>query len=1041
MEAVLGTDHAVTRHAVGPQASVATVQNIVEQDCPLNTCCSEFGFCGTTSEFCNSKCQSNCRLNPPPPAGSPRGQALRKVIGYYETWMDRSSCNRVRPTDLPIDALTHLNVAFAYVEPGTYRIVTMDPQTPARLFKECNDLKRYKSDLKVYISIGGWTFSDNGTATQPLLGEIAADAGRRQRFADNVVRFMNEYGFDGMDLDCPGAPDRGGRARDVGNFVLMMDVMRATFNRQPRPLGLTLTVPASYWYLRWFDLARLMRSLDWINLMSYDLHGTWDEFNPIGARVFGHTNLTEIKQAAELLWRVNIPPEKVMLGYGFYGRAFQLANPSCTAPGCPFRGGARAGPCSDTSGFLTYYEIMALMRRNPNLRPVWDREAAVKYLTFDNDQWVSYDDKDTFKQKIDWANSIGLGGALIWASDQDDDRYSAHTGLVGRAVGVPNTDATPFEPRPESLAQGMVQETGGGCVIVRDCTDQNNQVASRCGPGFTKVGWEKGGCGNGFAKSICCPASAAPRGCLWRGGTGAATDCNGQCHEGESQLFTSSWGGNPAERGGNRKKCGRGIKSFCCQAPNFSATTEGCYWTGCGGSCNVGDTSLIRRPGTWCVLGQQETYCCPSPSNLHQCTWRGSAPDCADAKCSRNEVTIQRHPSGSGALCSWGRKKVACCQVRAAPPKPLTCPASYCDTNPELCRGLGSVPSLAKRLEQCSLNDDQCSALGQPDTLGEAFEPEVIEPRADGKKRVIKWGSKIPYYSTGKFWSTAARRATIPHEFMEVVAGPCHRPQVRARPIDINRLDLLPRPQVEHPIEFQLLHRFGDALEDGTLPGGSRVHPLPLPYLGGEFLEESLPAEVSSLNGGLIRSRIPARRIAEALGSNFNFRPFILTEGSLNELKGRLFGQKALFSDEVMIPLRHDAFDGNIDDVSKYFSTLSSILAVYDYSNHPRISSRMRLVRQLVERETRLIESYQPGALGLTDVWRTYLPDIMYEIEQHGYWWIDLELLHMDLLARSKLNLPMYLQIMQEANAFRRVMGQTMILPGVLEDPDEDDLD
>lgn len=78
----------------------------------------------------------------------------------------------------------------------------------------------------------------------------------------------------------------------------------------------------------------------------------------------------------------------------------------------------------------------------------------------------------------------------------DDDRYSAHAGLVGRALGAPNTDAAPFEPRPESLAQGMVQETGGGCVIVRDCTDQNNQVASRCGAGFTKVGWEKGGCGN-----------------------------------------------------------------------------------------------------------------------------------------------------------------------------------------------------------------------------------------------------------------------------------------------------------------------------------------------------------------------------------------------------------------------------------------------------------------------------------------------------------------------------------------------------------------
>lgn len=160
-------------------------------------------------------------------------------------------------------------------------------------------------------------------------------------------------------------------------------------------------------------------------------------------------------------------------------------------------------------------------------------------------------------------------------------------------------------------------------------------------------------------------------------------------------------------------------------------------------------------------------------------------------------------------MVAGGRKKVACCQVRAAPPKPLTCPASYCDTNPELCRGLGSVPSLAKRLEQCSINDDQCSALGQPDTLGEAFEPEVIEPRADGKNRVIKWGNKIFYYATGKFWSTAARRATIPHVFMEAVAGPCHRPQVRARPIDINRLDLLPRPQVEHPIEVSIFDRAG----------------------------------------------------------------------------------------------------------------------------------------------------------------------------------------------------------------------------------------
>lgn len=80
----------------------------------------------------------------------------------------------------------------------------MDTATSPDLFKQAANLKNAGSasqDLKVYVSVGGWTFSDNGTATQPLFGEIAANAAKRQTFANNVVRFMNQYGFDGMDID------------------------------------------------------------------------------------------------------------------------------------------------------------------------------------------------------------------------------------------------------------------------------------------------------------------------------------------------------------------------------------------------------------------------------------------------------------------------------------------------------------------------------------------------------------------------------------------------------------------------------------------------------------------------------------------------------------------------------------------------------------------------------------------------------------------------------------------------------------------------
>jgi GH18 family chitinase len=49
-------------------------------------------------------------------------------------------------------------------------------------------------------------------------------------------------------------------------------------------------------------------------------------------------NLTEIDQSLNLLWRNNIDPRKVVLGLAFYGRTFQLANSSCTDPGCAYSG-------------------------------------------------------------------------------------------------------------------------------------------------------------------------------------------------------------------------------------------------------------------------------------------------------------------------------------------------------------------------------------------------------------------------------------------------------------------------------------------------------------------------------------------------------------------------------------------------------------------------------------------------------------------------------------------------------------------------------
>lgn len=79
-------------------------------------------------------------------------------------------------------------------------------------------------------------------------------------------------------------------------------------------------------------------------------------------------------------------------------------------------------------------------------------------------------------------------------------------------------------------------------------------------------------------------------------------------------------------------------------------------------------------------------YCCPNDTPLQDCTWRGSAPDCTNANCEKEEVEVDSHAGGSSwNLCSWGRKKALCCQVSKALPPPLYCKKKTCDLEPNAC--------------------------------------------------------------------------------------------------------------------------------------------------------------------------------------------------------------------------------------------------------------------------------------------------------------------------------------------------------------------
>ena len=162
----------------------------------------------------------------------------------------------------------------------------------------------------------------------------------------------------------------------------------------------SLTAPSSYWYVRWFNLKGSIEYVDWIIIMSYDLHGFWDRLNSIGSNLYAHTNLTKIKEAMNLFWRIGVPPEKVVFGVNFYGRSFTLEDPSCTGPGCPFGEQSHAGPCTGEGGNFGYFEIMDILKGGKlrardggndikitgRSEPVRLKDEAVKYVVYNDNQ-------------------------------------------------------------------------------------------------------------------------------------------------------------------------------------------------------------------------------------------------------------------------------------------------------------------------------------------------------------------------------------------------------------------------------------------------------------------------------------------------------------------------------------------------------------------------------------------------------------------------------------------------------------------------------
>ncbi|KIH92205.1 hypothetical protein SPBR_02226 [Sporothrix brasiliensis 5110] len=626
--------------------------------CPLNVCCSAYGFCGTTPEFCGTSTVAA-------PTCDVTSTGIGRVVGYYEAWATTERpCNGIHPEQIPQGIYTHVNFAFASIDPATFTVVPA-ANTDSDLYQRLQAIKTRDLGLQTWISIGGWTFNDDDQPTRTTFSDLAASATNQEAFFASLLQFMQTWGFTGVDIDWeyPEAPDRNGRGEDFTNFPVFLQRLRGTLDAYG--FGLSVTLPSSYWYLQHFDLPRLQPWVDWFNVLEYDLHGTWDIGNQwTGAFLNAHTNLTEIRGSFDLLWRNNVDPAKINLGLAMYGRSTTVASAACTAPGCPYLSGGDPGQCSEQTGILLNSEIESIIAAN-GLAPTLYADAAVKTISWGANQWVSFDDADTWKIKGDYAKSVCLGGVMVWAISHDDIRgtYAKQlAGALGRTVFIdPATNVTAV------VTNGFSQ--------VDTC--QWSNCGAGCPTGFAEVPLSTDplggsltdgtGCFGGSVHTFCCPKTAPLPVCALRGFQDSGV-CNPGCAAGEAEV------------GAQSKGCAVGYQSACCPVESSSMAPYGaCAWFGAPPLCSspgsvavcpsshpnhvVSSTSGQGGAGS-CWVGAM-SYCCTAsaaPNQFTECAWNtkasnaiGASAVCEDS-CPSGELLLARQQG----LCALGNEAYCC---------------------------------------------------------------------------------------------------------------------------------------------------------------------------------------------------------------------------------------------------------------------------------------------------------------------------------------------------------------------------------------------
>ena len=364
-----------------------------------------------------------------------QARADRLLTVYYPNWNVYSdSQNQVKY--LPWDRLGCINHAFWKVVPtgGGFAIASTDPwadtdeYNPKAHFPQYAEYAKKYPDTKILLSIGGWTACG-------YFSEMALTVESRASFIQSCLDTLDAYPFfSGLDIDWeyPGVARGGGdgdegnpvKGDDKTNYTLLLKELREALDSHfgKGEKLLTVCAGASLSTLKYQDYAALFPYVDRINLMTYDLAGSWNASTGHHTALYGSGSADT---AVKYLQKEGVPASKIAIGTPLYSHGWKMNKLSGSVVGTPaktFSGEEK------TWRILQMLEQAAVPEGTPGWHAGYDENAQAAYLWNDDPAsgdyltFYTYESARSLDAKLTYINVHSLGGLIVWEVHGDSQK-------------------------------------------------------------------------------------------------------------------------------------------------------------------------------------------------------------------------------------------------------------------------------------------------------------------------------------------------------------------------------------------------------------------------------------------------------------------------------------------------------------------------------------------------------------------------------------------------------------------------------------------